>query len=68
MVIVNGEESYQLKVDLETNEAEPDHPDKSYGDTEEPLRQLKDRWFDQALRENLIKAYRRQKSKPTSVV
>lgn len=68
MVIVNGEESYQLKVYLETDEAKPDHPDKSYGDTEEPLKKLQDRWFDQALREKLIKAYRRQKSKPTSVV
>jgi len=70
MMIVDGEESYQLRVDLKIDEAEPDHPDKSYGDTndEKPLRQLQDRWFDQALRENLIKAYRRQKSKPKSVV
>jgi len=70
MVINDGEELYQLKVDLKSSEAEPDHLPPNFGENidQKPLRQLKDRWDNEAYRENLILAYSRQKSMPISVV
>jgi len=70
MMINDGEELYELKVDLERGEAEPDHLPKDYDkiDDEEPFPEEKDRWNDQALRRKFVNAYKAQKSKPKSVL
>ena len=69
-MINDGEELYELKVDLERGEAEPDHLPKDYDkiDDEEPFPEEKDRWNDQALRRKFVNAYKAQKSKPKSVL
>jgi len=69
MLINDGDQLFELKVDLRSSEAEPDQLPKDYANTddEKPFPDEEDRWNDQTLRKRLIKAYRVQKSKPKRV-
>jgi len=71
MMINDGEELYELEVDLKRGEAKPDHlpPNYAQNNDEKPLKEeLQDRWDNKALRKTLQRAYENQVNKPKSVV